>query len=207
MTRERSGTSGPRARGGLRFLRTAAIAAGTTWLGLAYVAQPYRIHGASMAPTLESGERVLVNKLAVRLSFVRRGDVVVFRDPAESSVVMVKRVVAVPGDTVRYVGDAVTVVPGPVGGDPLDAAVALVANASSPPPSSPPPSSPPPRPPPGSLSVTVAEGEYFLVGDNRDGSSDSRHWGALSRNAIIGEAVLRIFPWDRIGFLSEVPSE
>lgn len=183
------------AQPGWRFLRTAALAAGAAWLCLAYVAQPYRIHGSSMAPTLESGERVLVNKLAAPLSLIGRGDIVVFRDPSDASVVMVKRVIAVSGDTVRFLGNDVSVLPALRDRGSIDAAVTPVANASA-------TGAPLPPEVPGSISVTLDGEEYFLLGDNRGGSSDSRHWGALPRDAIIGEAMLRIFPWGRIGFMN-----
>lgn len=176
---------------GWRFLRTAAFAALAAYLFLAHVAQMYRIHGSSMAPTLQSGERVLVNKLGTRLSLITRGDVVVFRDPTDPETVMVKRVIGIPGDTVRFLADDVEVLPGP-GGDRSLTTVAPVAEASA-------ADAPVPPAGPGAVSVLLRAGDYFVIGDNRSGSSDSRHWGAISEDAIIGEAVLRIFPWGRIG--------
>lgn len=176
---------------GWRFLRTAALAALAAYLFLGYVAQLYRIHGSSMTPTLHSGERVLVNKLAARLSLIHRGDVVVFRDPSDAETVMVKRVIGVPGDTVRVVGDDVEVVPGR-GGTHAIPTVAPVAEASD-------VHAPVPPTDGGALSLVLRSADYFVIGDNRSGSSDSRHWGAVSADAIIGEAVFRIFPWDRIG--------
>ena len=180
-------------RPGWRFFRTAAVAALAAWVFLAYVAQMYRIHGSSMSPTLHSGERVLVNKLGARLSLIGRGDVVVFRDPSDSETVMVKRVVGVPGDTVRFLGDDVEVLPGP-GEDRSIATIAPVANASG-------ADAPGPSEGPGPVSVLLEPGRYFVIGDNRGGSSDSRHWGAISKEVIIGEAVLRIFPWRRLGLV------
>lgn len=179
----------------LRFARTAAIAAAAAWVVMAYGAQVYRIHGSSMAPTLRSGERVLVNKLGVRLAPINRDEVVLFRDPSDAGTVMVKRVIGVPGDTVRFRGNEVQVLPGPDAEHSFREVVTPVANAAG-------TGGPPAIEGPGAGSITLEAGEYFVLGDNRGGSSDSRHRGAISRDAIIGEAVLRMFPWRRIGLVS-----
>ncbi len=182
-------------RPALRFLRTAAIAAAAAWVLMAYGAQVYRIQGSSMAPTLRSGERVLVNKLGMRLASVARDEVVLFRDPSNQDTVMVKRVIGVPGDTVRFLGNEVQVLAGSGTGAPLHDVVTPVANAAG-------SADPGAIGGPGSVSMTLAAGEYFVIGDNRSGSSDSRHWGAVSRDDILGRAVFRVFPWRRIGFVT-----
>ena len=182
-------------RPALRFTRTAAIAAAVAWVVMAHGAQVYRIQGSSMAPTLRSGERVLVDKVGMRLATIARDDVVLFRDPTGEDTVMVKRVVGVPGDTVRFLGNDVQVLPGSGTRRPLHDAVTPVANAAG-------TGNPPAIDGPGSVAITLAAGEYFVLGDNRGGSSDSRHWGAVSRDAILGEAVFRVFPWRRVGFVS-----
>lgn len=162
---------------------------------MAYGAQVYRIQGSSMAPTLRSGERVLVNKAGMRLASITRDDVVLFRDPSNEDTVMVKRVIGVPGDTVRFLGNEVQVLPGSGASRPLHDVVTPVANAAG-------GGDPLAIGGPGSVSMTLAPGEYFVLGDNRSGSSDSRHWGAVSRDAILGKAVFRVFPWRRIGFVT-----
>lgn len=182
-------------RPALRFLRTAAIAAAAAWVLMAYGAQVYRIQGSSMAPTLRSGERVLVNKLGMRLASIARDEVVLFRDPSNQDTVMVKRVIGVPGDTVRFLGNEVQVLAGSGTGAPLHDVVTPVANAAG-------SADPGAIGGPGSVSMTLAAGEYFVIGDNRSGSSDSRHWGAVSRDDILGRAVFRVFPWRRIGFVT-----
>ena len=179
----------------LRFTRTAAIAAAVAWVVMAHGAQVYRIQGSSMAPTLRSGERVLVNKVGMRLASIARDDVVLFRDPSDEDTVMVKRVVGVPGDTVRFLGNDVQVLRGSGTSRPLHDAMTPVAKAAA-------AGNAPTSDGPGSVAITLAAGEYFVLGDNRGGSSDSRHWGAVSRDAILGEAVFRVFPWRRIGFVT-----
>lgn len=178
-------------RPALRFLRTAALAAAVAWVLLAYGAQVYRIQGSSMAPALRSGERLLVNKVGARFAMIDRGDVIVFDDPKDSGTVMVKRVVGVPGDTVRYRGDDVQVLAAPGTAGSLRAAVAPVASAAG--------TTPEPLEGSGAVSVVLDAGEFFVLGDNRSGSRDSRHWGALRQEAIIGEAAIRVSPWGRIG--------
>ena len=194
-----SQTSGIVAKGMLRpawrFVRTAMIAAAVAWVVMAYGAQVYRIQGSSMAPTLRSGERVLVNKLGVGFSRVARDDVVLFRDPSDEDTVMVKRVIGVPGDTVRFLGNDVRVLPGSDAGGPFRDVMTPVANAAG-------SGGPGTVDGPGSVSIALESGDYFVLGDNRGGSSDSRHWGAIPRDAIIGEAVFRVFPWRRIGFVT-----
>ena len=179
----------------LRFARTAAVAGVLAWVVMAYGAQVYRIQGSSMAPTLRSGERVLVNKAGMRLASIARDDVVLFRDPSNEDTVMVKRVIGVPGDTVRFLGNEVRVAPGSGTSRPLHDVVTPVAKAAG-------TADPLAVGGPGAVSMTLAAGEYFVLGDNRSGSSDSRHWGAVSRDAILGEAVFRVFPWRRIGFVT-----
>lgn len=179
----------------LRFARTAAVAAAVAWVLMAYGAQVYRIQGSSMAPTLRSGERVLVNKLRIRLGPIGRDDVVLFRDPSDEGTVMVKRVIGVPGDTVRFLGNDVQVLPGSEADLSFQDVVTPVANAAG-------SGGPAAAGGPGAASIALEADQYFVLGDNRNGSSDSRHWGAIPKDAIIGEAVFRMFPWRRIGFVA-----
>lgn len=177
----------PVRRSALRLLRTAAISAGCAWLVLTYAGQVFHIQGSSMTPALGSGERVLVEKLALHFRDARRGEVVVFRDPADvSRAILVKRVVGIPGDTVRFLGDEIAVrAARGTGLRPCSGAeVGATRFGSS---------------GPGALEVVLGADEYFVVGDNRARSSDSRHWGPLPRARIVGTARWRVFPPGRIG--------
>ncbi len=173
-------------RSALRLARTGALSGICAWLVLTYGVQVFRIQGASMDPALESGERVLVDKIAVRFGALDRGDVLVFRDPGGSGAILVKRVAGLPGDTVRFHEDEVLVLaptganlqpcPGASGGG-----ASVLADR------------------PESVEIALDAGEYFVVGDNRVRSSDSRHWGPLPEELILGKARWRVYPPERMG--------
>ena len=151
----------------LRLLRSAAVGAGVGWVVFSYVAQVFRIEGESMSPSLRPGERVVVDKLGFRLGTIERGDVLVFRLPGDEQATMVKRVVGLPGETVQFEGNEITVMPSaPMG--------------------------------PEARSVFVEDGHFFVAGDNRPRSSDSRRFGLLAEDAVIGRAVFRVAPPGRI---------
>lgn len=152
-----------------------------------YVAQMFFIPSGSMLPTLQIGDRIVVDKLSYRLHGVHRGDVVVFeRPPLEQAnyANLVKRVIGLPGDTIASVDDQVY-----LDGRPL-----------------PEPWLPDPRPAtspsglPDGFSLhhpfTVPAGEYFVMGDNRTDSEDSRYFGPIPANLIVGKMAFKVWPID-----------
>jgi signal peptidase I len=168
--------------------------------GLAYVVQgwvvkPYRIPSVSMEPTLHVGDMVLVNRFVYRLHGPRRGDIVVFHPPGlgqtpernartEASVNFIKRVIGLPGETVQVKHGSVLICRAPhVGCRALVEPYVKSHNYSDYGP------------------FRVPPGDYFVMGDNRVNSDDSRVWGPLPRHNIIGEAFLVYWPLDRIGTL------
>lgn len=170
-------------------VRTAAFAA----LVVTFVAQPVRVEGTSMLPRLHDGERIVINKFVYPLADwptsglsigrpVRRGDIVVFYYPNDPSSRYVKRVIGVPGDTIRiddegrvFVNDQQLVEPY------LDAELTRRPEPMDP--------------------VRVSNHYYFVMGDNRDNSSDSRTWGLVPEKYICGEAIFRFWPLTEIGAL------
>lgn len=136
-----------------------------------FVMQGYRVSGACMEPHLWTGERVLVSKMAYALGGPRRGDVVVFRYPRDPRQTFVKRVVGLPGETVAIQNGQVFVnaraLPEP-----------YRVNAAH--------GDMPPR--------FVPHDQYFVMGDNRDFSDDSRFWGQLPAHEILGRAVACYWP-------------
>ena len=190
-----------------RLLLTAAVSGVLAYLVMAYLAQTFRIVGSSMEPALLPGERVLVVKVGGPIA---RGDIVVFRDPVRGETRIVKRVLAIPGDRVQVRGGEARLLresarrsSGRAAG--LRSAVpvtagSVLAAAAEPPPADLRPSARPSerrrreRPP-----ESIREGHYFVLGDNRARSRDSRHWGQLAEEAVVGRAVLRVWPPRRFG--------
>ena len=163
------------------------------WLGNGYFVKPYRIPSASMEPTLQSGDRVLVARFIYRFHDPRRGDVIVFHPPGngqrailgsktEASVYFIKRIIGLPGETVEGRKGHVEICSAPNVGchvlkEPYLPAGDTTTNFGP---------------------TTVPQGQYFMMGDNRAVSDDSRFWGTLPRANIIGEAFATYWPLDRL---------
>jgi signal peptidase I len=162
-----------------------------------FIAQPFEVEQNSMVPTILEGEYVLIDKVSPRFGDFARGDIVVFNPPAgysEGGVPFIKRVIGLPGDSVRLENGKVFVTP------PGGVAVGLnefyinkdINNNPEP---------TLPRDAQGTTQWTVPAGSYFVMGDNRTVSQDSRVFGAITHDLIIGRAWLRYFPLNRIGFV------
>ena len=168
-----------------------------------YIVQAYKIPSGSMLETLQIGDHLLVNKFlyGVKLPFSdtqrmavrdpQRGDIVVFKYPEDESKDFIKRIIGIPGDTVEIVNKVVYLngepfkIPAEQHQDPLVYPAELQPRDNLGP-------------------VTVPAGSYFVMGDNRDHSLDSRFWGFVKREKILGKAVIIYFSWagmDRIGNL------
>jgi signal peptidase I len=147
---------------------------------ITFVAQAFRVQGTSMLPVLEDSERIIVNKLGYRLHSVERGDVVVFWYPRDPSVSFIKRVVGLPGDTIEIRGGVVYVNGAAMREDYL--APAYRDDEIY-------------RP------VLVPKGYYYVLGDHRNSSNDSRSWGEVPEKYIYGKAVFRFWPLSKIGFI------
>jgi signal peptidase I len=142
-----------------------------------FVAQPFIVSGASMQDTFHSGEYLIVDQLSYEFHTPNRGDVVVFRYPRDPSKFFIKRVIGLPGDTVNIEGSTVRITNaehpnGTILNEPY-----IKSMAAGP-----------------SINEVLGDREYFVMGDNRDQSSDSRVWGVLQEERIIGRAYLRLFP-------------
>lgn len=133
-----------------------------------------RVDGFSMRPTLENGEYVLVNRLAYRFGDYTRGDVVVFRFPLDPRQDFIKRIIGLPGDVVSIADGVVSVNGQPLSEDYIAAAPLY------------------------SGQWIVPEGHLFVLGDNRNDSSDSHSWGMVPMENVIGKAVLVYWPFTNI---------
>lgn len=181
-----------------RALEYVAVVAAAVLVALAvqaWVVKPYRIPSGSMLDTLRPGDRVLVNRVVYHLREPQRGDVIVFRYPQDPDVVFIKRVVGVPGDLLEA-RDGRLYVNGSKAAEPyvhrtggrLDPTIAQAAVAGS------------TLHDPWSLArpYRVPPGTYFVMGDNRTDSDDSRDWGTVPRAAIVGEGLATYWPVSRL---------
>jgi signal peptidase I len=135
--------------------------------------QVARVEGQSMAPTLEDQDRLIVNKLVYRIGEPRRGDIVMLYYPLNPEKSFVKRVIAEEGDTVRIVDGRVYVNDIPLKDDYVTSEYRSHDDWGP---------------------QVIPEGYYFVMGDHRNNSSDSRHWGMVPKKYIIGKVQLRWWP-------------
>ncbi|MGH9394559.1 MAG: signal peptidase I [Terriglobales bacterium] len=150
-------------------------------LGLVlFVLQPVRVQGYSMMPRLHNNERLFVDKLALNFEPLRRGDVVVFhypRDPAQS---FIKRIIGLPGEQVAIWG-GVVYINGARLSEPYVPARFQDYNDFA--------------------AVRVPAGKFFVMGDHRNSSNDSRYWGCLPQDDIFGRAVFAYWPMNQLGLV------
>ena len=130
-----------------------------------------------MEATFSSGQYLIVDQLSYHFDEPTHGEVIVFRYPKDPSKFFIKRIIGIPGDTVRIDGNKVTLSnTAHPEGVLLDEDYVLAMNPNT------------------TLEETLGENEYFVMGDNRNASSDSRMWGVLHRENIVGRAFLRLYP-------------
>ena len=143
-----------------------------------FLYQPVKVEGTSMMPSLEDQERIFVNKFVYRLEPIERGDIVVFRYPRDPSKSYIKRVIGMAGDTIRIDSGQVY-----VNGEPLDEDYVPSAYADA-----------------RSYPATVVPPYcYFVLGDHRSMSNDSRDFGPVNQSFIYGKAVFGYWPMDKLG--------
>jgi signal peptidase I len=184
-----------------------ALAIGLALLIQAFIVKPYQIPSGSMEPTLDIGQRVLVDRVSYHFGDPEIGDIVVFHPPEgaisgnpqcgaqtngdeacpqpvdqESDTNFIKRIVAEPGDTLS-IRDGHPVVNGVEAKEPFIRPCGGGPSCNMP------------------KTITIPPNDYFMMGDNRGSSDDSRFWGPVPRDWIIGEAFFTYWPPDRVGFL------
>jgi len=145
-----------------------------------FLYQPVKVEGTSMMPGLEDQERIFVNKFVYRWEPISRGDIVVFRYPRDTSKSYIKRVIGVAGDKVRIENGQVFVNSEAIDEDYVPSEY---ADARSYP------------------EITVPSGTYFVLGDHRTMSQDSREFGPVNERLIYGKAVFGYWPMEKLGRL------
>jgi signal peptidase I len=162
------------------WLRDLIISLAISAFIIIFLYQPVKVEGTSMMPSLQDQERIFVNKFVYRLEPIARGDIVVFRYPRDPSKSYIKRVIGVAGDRVRIDDGQVFVNGNRLGEDYVP--IAYEDERSYP-------------------EVVVPRNSYFVLGDHRSMSNDSRDFGPVKENLIYGKAVFGYWPMDKLGRL------
>lgn len=178
-----SGPGVPRSRRGLRmdlrvWARDIVLSLFIAAAVIVFLCQPVKVEGTSMLPQLADEQRIFVNKLVYRIDGIERGDVIVFRFPEDLRRSYIKRVVGLPGETIE-VRKGTVHIDGRALSEPY-VPHRYRDRASYPP-------------------VTVPEGAYYVLGDHRNTSNDSRTWGTVDKSFIKGKAVFAYWPPERFG--------
>ncbi len=148
----------------------------------AFIVSPFIVDGESMHPTFENLDYLIVDEILYRFSAPKRGDVIVFRYPGDPSIFFIKRIIALPGETVFIKSGVVSVLT--ADGQRLALTEPYIVNEDA----------------TYTKNVVLNPEEYFVMGDNRPNSSDSRVWGPLPKKDIIGRVDLRLLPIAKSGF-------
>jgi len=155
-----------------------------------FLLQPHQVKGASMKPNFLDGEYILTDKISYRFTKPKRGDVIIFQSPTDPDVDFIKRIIGLPGEKVKISEGSIVIYneqnktgltlkePYHINGPTLGG-----------------------KEVPQNTEVTIGDNQYFVLGDNRVESFDSRSWGMLDRKKIIGKAWLRYWPLNKIGFV------
>lgn len=151
-----------------------------------FVAQFHKVQGNSMVPTLHTGDYLITEKVSYRFRNPKSGEIIVLKNPRDESQDFIKRIIAVPGDTIRIFNNTLYINSQPVGEsylppDTITRSGAFLTEGAT---------------------ITVAPNQYFVFGDNREHSSDSREWGPVTKEEIIGRAFFRYFPLQYMGLLT-----
>ncbi len=148
-----------------------------------FIAQPFFVKGASMEPSFEDGDYLIINEISYRFSSPQRGEVVVFRFPEDPKQFFIKRIIGLSEETVEIGNNQVKIFneQNPTG---------LILDESN--------YLDPSQTTEGNIRMRLSENEYFVLGDNRLHSSDSRRWGALNRHFIIGKTFFRAWPINKL---------
>jgi len=166
---------------GWELVRFGVIALVAVFLIRTYIVQPFIVSGSSMFPTFQNGQYLIVDEISYKLHAPQRDDVIVFRYPDDTTKFFIKRIIGLPGETIDIKGNDVYITnPTHPTGFKLDQP--FVENTAN-----------------NTMHFVLANDQYFVMGDNRPNSSDSRYWGPVAKNLLIGRVLLRLWPVGQIG--------
>jgi len=143
-----------------------------------FLFQPFFVKGQSMEPNFENGDYLIVDEISYRFRNPQRGEVVVFKYPNNPSQRYIKRIIGLPGETIK-IADGQVIIFNNDGRKILDEGDYLNPSTFT----------------PGNIRITLDDNEYFVLGDNRIASADSRRWGPLPKEDIIGRVFIRAWPF------------
>ncbi len=152
-----------------------------------FVAQFHKVSGNSMIPTMQNGDYLITEKISYRFRDPKYGEIVVLKNPRDESQDFIKRIIAVPGDTIQISNNKIYINNRPLEEKYLPAETKSPAGAFV----------------NEGATIKAAGNQYFVVGDNREHSSDSREWGPVTKEEIVGRAFFRYFPVQAIGLLTD----
>lgn len=170
----------------LEVAEIALIALGAVFVVRHFLVQPFLVSGASMVPNFQNGDYIMVDELTYRVREPQRGEVVVFRAPTDPSTFFIKRIIGLPGERVVLADNKVTIYnDAHKDGFILDESYLPKTISTQ-----------------GSTDTTLKDKEYFVMGDNRPYSYDSRSWGVLPREDVVGMARIRLWPPEELSIFS-----
>mgnify|MGYP001601673627 CR=1 FL=1 len=150
-----------------------------------FLFKPFYVEGASMEPNFQEHEYLIIDELSYRFHQPRRGDTVVFRYPLNPAMHYLKRVIALPGDRIKIEDGVITLFnKANTEGKIFDQSFIKGVETK------------------GSIDLTLKEDEFFMMGDNRDNSYDSRRFGPVKKDLIVGRVLLRGWPFQRFGLIA-----
>lgn len=154
-----------------------------------FVAEPHQVSGSSMVPNFKDGDFIITNKIATNFYPLHRGEIIIFTSPRDASKVFIKRIIGLPQDRIRIQDGKLYL----NGRQIIEPYLPAGTNTQT----------------HGYLSegeeIVVKDSQYFVIGDNRGGSSDSREWGPVKKEIIIGQAFLRYWPINKFGIILHHP--
>ncbi len=168
----------------LEVLEIAVIAVVAVFIVRTYLVQPFLVDGTSMYPTFSNGDYVLTDELTYRIRPPERGEVIVFHDVSDASTYLIKRIIGLPGERIVIKNDTVTIYNKThPNGFVLDETYLPPGTITA-----------------GNEDITLSSSSYFVMGDNRAVSYDSRSWGPLPANDIVGMVRFRLWPPTALSF-------
>ena len=152
-----------------------------------FLFQPFFVRGASMEPNFKDSEYLIIDEISYRFHEPKRGNVIIFKYPKDTSQYYIKRIIGLPEETVKIENGKVIISnkENPTGFILTESYLAEENRFTS-----------------GDLEIKLDENDYFVLGDNRQASSDSRRWGTVPRHYIVGQTWLRAWPLNRIGVIN-----